>query len=568
MSFRKCRWLVLLVLMAVGPLAVEGASLNIDELLAPPSPITEPDKIIKTHDLALGLPVIQSPSLAAGAEAAVATPSPGVVVLRVGSGIGFVATGAGSYEKSANPNATRIAQRQAYLVAFMGARKELAKTLSGLSLEAREAMMQSAFEEDTADKSQAYRSASGDESIRETLSGMLRSFTTYAVKDDGQGIVTVSIVTSPATRSACRLVSEGVIDADNMAMGLKRISHEINMGVVPPVGGRIVHVAETGETAVVSFGSAVIRQERDGTFSSQEKLVAQRRAKAQADKALVAMLQGDSLLWEYGMYSDTKEERESLEAVLSSAPGKDPEELSKTRRDFIARTSDSEIARSLVKGVLPQGVTSKTWISDDGGWSFAFNLIMPSIAAEARRAAAESGVVPVDAGKPEERASEEKSPAPLAPQSVAPSSTPPPSNPPRAPSAPVSGTGGVPEILKGVPEEAMLNIRIDAVAGVVHVSGEGVPPESAKGTGQGKLLARRAAILDMQRNALEFLKGVRLDSSTTMEDMVVTNDKVRSAVDGLIKRIAVTKSSWDGEIFSISGKINVSDIKSIVGAAR
>lgn len=68
----------------------------------------------------------------------------------------------------------------------------------------------------------------------------------------------------------------------------------------------------------------------------------------------------------------------------------------------------------------------------------------------------------------------------------------------------------------------------------VTAIGIGVPNPKLSET-QGNVLARRAAIVDAQRNLLEIIKGVQVDAETLLEDMMVSSDVVRSKVSGLIR---------------------------------
>lgn len=52
---------------------------------------------------------------------------------------------------------------------------------------------------------------------------------------------------------------------------------------------------------------------------------------------------------------------------------------------------------------------------------------------------------------------------------------------------------------------------------------------------QAKLMARRGAIVDAQRNLLEIVNGVRVVGETKVEDMVTTSDYIYTRVDGVIK---------------------------------
>jgi len=71
--------------------------------------------------------------------------------------------------------------------------------------------------------------------------------------------------------------------------------------------------------------------------------------------------------------------------------------------------------------------------------------------------------------------------------------------------------------------------------GVIEAGGMGVAPPRAVSAAQGKALARRAAVIDAQRNLLETTKGVQIDSSSRMEDNMITSDVVSSRVSGIVK---------------------------------
>lgn len=98
----------------------------------------------------------------------------------------------------------------------------------------------------------------------------------------------------------------------------------------------------------------------------------------------------------------------------------------------------------------------------------------------------------------------------------------------------------------------------------IEASGSAVPPTTAVSPAQGKLLARRGAVLDLQRNLLEAIKGVRIDSRTLMENFMVQSDIVRSEVEGWIKGVEIIREKWDGEIYTVWGRIELKRIRKVV----
>ncbi len=96
--------------------------------------------------------------------------------------------------------------------------------------------------------------------------------------------------------------------------------------------------------------------------------------------------------------------------------------------------------------------------------------------------------------------------------------------------------------------------------------GQAVGPSGAASPGSARLLARRGAVMDLQRNLLEYVQGVRVDAKTTMENYMA-HDEVRTSVEGTIKGVEIWRSSWDGEIYSVWGGFSLQKVRQ-AGAPR
>lgn len=92
--------------------------------------------------------------------------------------------------------------------------------------------------------------------------------------------------------------------------------------------------------------------------------------------------------------------------------------------------------------------------------------------------------------------------------------------------------------------------------GSIRALGKGVAPDNISAA-QGQLLARRAAILDLQRNILETVQGVQIDSRTKMSEYIIKYDVVESRVKGMIAGVEVIKETWnaDTKIYEIAGQL-------------
>lgn len=89
--------------------------------------------------------------------------------------------------------------------------------------------------------------------------------------------------------------------------------------------------------------------------------------------------------------------------------------------------------------------------------------------------------------------------------------------------------------------------------GSIRAKGMGIVPPD-KTDAQGKALARRAAIADLQRNLLETVQGVQIDAKTQVKDFIAS-DVINTAVSGTIKGVEIIEENFDGEAYVISGQI-------------
>ena len=87
---------------------------------------------------------------------------------------------------------------------------------------------------------------------------------------------------------------------------------------------------------------------------------------------------------------------------------------------------------------------------------------------------------------------------------------------------------------------------VDWSKGVVRATGIGAGKASfrTKNPGVYRAQAKRAAIMDAQRNLAETVKGVRVTSDSTMEDMILQSDVVRTRVDAIIKGMSEVSSQF------------------------
>ena len=354
--------------------------------------------------------------------------SAGAEMIKVGSGIGWVATGIGGYDVMENPTATRIAKRNAYVKAFLDAKKKLAEALNGLSNEGRTQVVEQ-MEQVTDNKTDlANFAATQNEKLEQAVQMLLKGFVIYAVEDDtAKNTVYVSIVTTPKTRGQFNRPSPNGMEADSIRDGLSQVLLEIQNGLIPPVGGKIIQVPATGEMAFVGFGSDVIRTSDNSAMQLKMRLNADKIAQMRAKDALVGMIIGDDTGWKSKLDETTQQTIKDFE---TSDTSKDPslQRFEKTRQSFLNVQKSSEQFQSVRSGILPPGVTPKTFTSKDDAEVYAVAVYIPSVSQQAAQTAKEMNQAqllsnPNDAGSSNAAPAAPESNIPRPKQEVAPGPT-------------------------------------------------------------------------------------------------------------------------------------------------
>jgi len=92
--------------------------------------------------------------------------------------------------------------------------------------------------------------------------------------------------------------------------------------------------------------------------------------------------------------------------------------------------------------------------------------------------------------------------------------------------------------------------KIDWTTGVITAVGIGAPPAQPANAAQARAMAERAAQVVAYRNLLEAVKGVRIDSTTTVENFMVTSDVIRTQVSGFVQGAMVMDKKYmsDGSV--------------------
>jgi hypothetical protein len=92
--------------------------------------------------------------------------------------------------------------------------------------------------------------------------------------------------------------------------------------------------------------------------------------------------------------------------------------------------------------------------------------------------------------------------------------------------------------------------KVDWTTGVITAVGIGAPPAQPANAAQARAMAERAAQVVALRNLLEAVKGVRVDSTTLVENFMVTSDAIRTEVNGYVQGAMVMDKKYmsDGSV--------------------
>jgi len=106
------------------------------------------------------------------------------------------------------------------------------------------------------------------------------------------------------------------------------------------------------------------------------------------------------------------------------------------------------------------------------------------------------------------------------------------------------------EAFRASTESLGRDVKVNWAVGYIEARGEGVYPEGYR-PAQARLMARRAAIVDAQRNLLESVKGVRVTAETRVRNFIVASDEVKSQVEGVIKGAIIVSEKDKGNSYEV-----------------
>ncbi len=315
----------------------------------------------------------------------------GVKMIAVGSGIGILSTGSGSYETYENRNATLLSKRSAYTKAFQIAKKQLVENMEGMSNMCATAINETMDAIDTATESAANTTSIMSDNCAESVKGALAGYVTFDVFDDpSENLVRVSLISTPKTREQTKRKVGAITQTTEPNVIFKQIIADLQSGVLPPVGAKVITNAETGESFVLGFGSSIIRDNKNKAVKRKLLDMSKSQAQAKARNGLISVMQGEQVYWEGGFTENQLEKNEQFEYSPESIDPADAKVLADNKHTFLNNIKSADSYKSFASGKVPAGVSVKTFKSHDGDWMLAVAVYAPSLEAAAKQAAAEN----------------------------------------------------------------------------------------------------------------------------------------------------------------------------------
>ncbi|MDB5983674.1 MAG: hypothetical protein JWQ69_4689 [Pseudomonas sp.] len=311
----------------------------------------------------------------------------GILTVKTKTGMGVISASTESYTRYENLTATLLSKRGAYFKAFNSAQAQMVKYFEGLVNNCTSATSSKVLTLDTGKESVANTASGTAESCKETAKGILAGYVTYSVNDnDADDQVTITLASSTKTRGALDRISSAVVSTADPKKAFEYIAKEISLGIVPPMGAKLINDPVTGESIVIGFGSSIIRQNKDKKVLAMMGKMADDQSRIRANNSLVAFLNGSQVYWQGGFDEAQGESAQQFEVpVGSDGKPQTPVAFDDTRHVFLNSVSHSDDFKSVTAGKLPAGVITKTFPSEDGYWSNTISIYRPSATAQAQQ---------------------------------------------------------------------------------------------------------------------------------------------------------------------------------------
>ncbi|HRD66170.1 MAG TPA: hypothetical protein PKY50_08445 [Candidatus Competibacter sp.] len=370
MRYRTCAWILSSALLwasqapAAKPASDEFAvPLQASSAAARSTP-RGPGRARTVKDDLTDGPALQARTAQAAISTAIGQRAAGCRTIRFGADFGLVATGAAQYPASDNPVALRRSRQEARFAAFNDASAKLAGCLSP-SPEVRQRVTANLEKSDSIRLALINLAFTDADKREQAVKILTRGFVAYSVEDDpGQRTIYVNLVTTPKTATRLTRPAPNAVEAVSLQEGLRQVQAEIEAGLIPPAGNRLIVANATGELALVGYAINLIGVHPDAAAQDKLRSDAEKIATRRATDALIGLASDDDTAWQSGL------DEASRNDILAFNGGYADNEPSVVRfaqiRDLIMTTiKDDAGMEALRDGRLPPNAATKRFGSDN-----------------------------------------------------------------------------------------------------------------------------------------------------------------------------------------------------------
>ena len=323
------------------------------------------DRVRTIKDELTGQSALQAKTAQAAITAAISQSTTHCQMIRFGAGFGWVATGASPYSASENPVALRRSRQEARFKAFTAARTQLAGCLRTLPPEARRKVAETLEQDDAIRLALINLAANDAEKWEQALRILARGFVAYSVQDQANPpSIQVHLVTTPKTATRLTRPTANAIETTSIQEGMRQALAEIQAGLIPPAGNRLIVVNATGELTLVSYALNLVGAHPDPAAQDKLRADADKIATAHATEALVGLAAGDDMDWQSRLDEISRNE------IRAAASGYDDNEPSVRRftqiRDLVMTAAKEDPGlQALRDGNLPTAAALKRFSGED-----------------------------------------------------------------------------------------------------------------------------------------------------------------------------------------------------------
>ncbi|MFO1424707.1 MAG: hypothetical protein U1F70_13860 [Candidatus Competibacteraceae bacterium] len=370
-SFFHACWL-LGGLSWLAPPPASAAKPETEEFVAPLQTVTAPslsrrglDRARVIKDAMTGETALHAKTAQDAIAAAVGQHVAGCWPIRFGgAGFGWVATGTADPATTSLPDAAQRTQAEARFKAFVDARSRLKECLRALSPEAQRRVTEKLEKNDAIRLALTHLATNDQEHYERALNILARGFVAYAFEDDPASHASrVHLVTTPKTATRLTRPTANAMEAVSLREGLRQTQAEVENGLIPPIGNRLIVVKATGELALVGYAIHPTGGSSGPTAQDPARAVEQATSD-HATRALLGLATGDDAGWQREL------DEAGREQIRAAASGYDDTESSARRfgqiRDLVlSAVQDDSGLRALREGQLPSAAIVKRFGNQD-----------------------------------------------------------------------------------------------------------------------------------------------------------------------------------------------------------